>query len=396
MPRSQYPSPYFRYLKARLWNLARPGFWGTAIFLSVVGLVIREHWSNPDFFTHGQKNQVTANNQKPSPLSNEDKAIAADIDNLPVLLNDARQMMPPIPGNITAQNIADSTKALDDLVNRSQARVREAQPNVNTAVANGAASSNLNPFLVQADSLLQMGTFGLSNNSTVTPSQASASGTGLTNQRNQNQNQTINVSNSLQTAINTAAIQATNQNQSPLNTTATNNTAANHTTTNNPATNNTATVNNFTANNFSAQSLPSNNFNNQTIITPQSSVNTQAATALGSTGISSTQPTAINQPTNLYNNFNATQPLPSATSTIPTPAIPVTPNSIPVAPSVNYNAPAMAIPNSVQVPQPSGQPSVVNTTSPGLPTNYVSPNLPSPTQQIRQYNQNTYQRLPGY
>jgi hypothetical protein len=378
MPRSQYPSPYFRYLKARLWNLARPGFWGTAIFLSVVGLVIREHWSNPDFFTHGQKNQAAANNQKSSALSNEDKAIAADIDNLPVLLNDARQMMPAIPGNITAQNIADSTKALDDLVNRSQARVREAQPNVNNALANSAAATRPNPFLVQADSLLQVGTLGLSNNSTATSSQSSGSGTGLTNQGNQNQNQNrnITVSNPLQTAINTAAIQSTNQNQPPLSTTTGNTTTANTST--------------ATVNNFSGQSLPSNTFNSQfssQTITPQTSLNTQATTVPSPTPISTTQPTAINQQTSLYNNFNATQSLPSATQAIPTtPAIPVTPNTIPVAPPVNYNAPAIAIPNSVQVPQQS----VVNTTSPGLPTNYVSPNLPPPSQQIRQYNQNTY------
>ena len=372
MPRSQYPSPYFRYLKARLWNLARPGFWGTAIFLSVVGLVIREHWSNPDFFTHGQKNQATANNQKSSALSNEDKAIAADIDNLPVLLNDARQMMPAIPGNITAQNIADSTKALDDLVNRSQARVREAQPNVNNALANSAAATRPNPFLVQADSLLQVGTLGLSNNSTATSSQNSGSGTGLINQGNQNQNRNITVSNPLQTAINTATPQSINQNQPPLNTTTANATAANTST--------------ATVNNFSRQSLPGNTFNSQTI-TPQTSLSTQATTVPTPTVISPTQPTAINQPTSFYSNFNATQPLVNATQAIPTtPAIPVTPNTIPIAPPINYNAPAIAIPNSVQVPQQS----VVNTTSPGLPTNYVSPNLPPPSQQIRQYNQNTY------
>lgn len=92
MPQRHYPPAYLRYLKARLWNLARPSFWGTAIVLSVVGLVIKEYWTNPDFLAKSQTNPV-ASPQQPvdSSLSAEDKAIAADIDNLPVLYNDARK-----------------------------------------------------------------------------------------------------------------------------------------------------------------------------------------------------------------------------------------------------------------------------------------------------------------
>ena len=406
MPRSQYPSPYFRYLKARLWNLARPGFWGTAIFLSVVGLVIREHWSNPDFFTQWQKNQFTASNQKPSSLSTEDKAIAADIDNLPVLLNESGQMMPAIPGNLGGQNLADSVKALDDLVSKNQAVMRQAQPNVNTAVANSATATRPNPFLLQAENLLQVGTLGLSSNSTPTPAQTYGSGTGLTNQTNQtnqtnlnqqnqqnlnlnqNQNQNIAVSNPLQTAINAATSQSTKQNQPTVNATTANTIIANTTA--------------ATATNSPGQLLLNNSFNNnqtstQTTTAPtipatsETGLSTQAITApISSTGIGYTQGTTINQPTinqptinqpainqpaNFYNNFNNTQILPNTTSVAPVaPISPIMPNAIPVAPPITYNTPVGASPYSVQIPQQGA----ANATSPGLPVNYISPTWQQP------------------
>ncbi|MGV0025881.1 hypothetical protein [Phormidesmis priestleyi] len=75
-----------RYLMARLRPLTRPVFWAPAIVLMLVMLFTWEFWTRPEFLSYLgiQSSAETDENA----LSAEDRAIGADIDTLPLLLND--------------------------------------------------------------------------------------------------------------------------------------------------------------------------------------------------------------------------------------------------------------------------------------------------------------------
>ncbi|MEB3179675.1 MAG: hypothetical protein VKL59_11665 [Nostocaceae cyanobacterium] len=235
MPRHYQTPPSLRYLKARLRTLTRPAIWGTAIFLSVVGLLIREYWLNPNFFAHLLNNPVASSqNQNDSSLSPEDRAIAADIDNSPALLNEIQQsQLLATPGGFNDKNKASNNQGLFDQVIKKQqnsAAAAIATPtnsnpsnwnqtpvsplaNPNPSIVNPAPTPLMeNPFVVQAQNLLQSGTLDRTINSLNTkpltgfPSPAVASTIPTTkvqqldNQPNQNQNP--NPVTPLQTAIN--------------------------------------------------------------------------------------------------------------------------------------------------------------------------------------------------
>ncbi|OKH31980.1 hypothetical protein NIES2101_41060 [Calothrix sp. HK-06] len=160
MSNRRLSSPYVRYLKARLWNLARPGFWGTAIFLSVIGLTIREFWMRPDMLASRQSKPVATQPQANSTLTAEDRAIAADIDNLPILAHDSQQ---------TEESALDIAEPISQPKKGNQNPLQEAlknqnisntvKSNSNPAVSTAPAPSFKydNPFLTQAQNLLQFG-----------------------------------------------------------------------------------------------------------------------------------------------------------------------------------------------------------------------------------------------
>ncbi|MUG98331.1 hypothetical protein F7734_40915 [Scytonema sp. UIC 10036] len=219
MPQRHYPPAYLRYFKARLWNLARPGFWGTAIFLSVVGLVVKEYWVQPDL-TDRQENQVDADKSNDT-LTPEDKAIAADIDNLPLLVSDS------VPANLPKvknpnQNPANKNKTLLERLNsQNQSSASNNQSRSEDKSVNSASTNKIdNPFLTQTETLLKFS--NLQDASQPTSSQSAVGqtslglGIGLNNGTDVRQNTTQE--NALQTALN----KSTSQNQiSQVNTTST-------------------------------------------------------------------------------------------------------------------------------------------------------------------------------
>ncbi|MFN6468277.1 MAG: hypothetical protein RMY36_001205 [Nostoc sp. SerVER01] len=220
MPKRHYPPAYLRYLRARLWNLGRPGFWVTAIFLSVVGLVTWEYWSNPDIFVYKQKKQVASQKPDDSSLSQENKAIAADIDNLPALFNDFDEAALSLTTNTPKEN-TDKKKSkglLDDLINKQKSLSDSKLKPVNSE----PATAIKNPFIAQTENLLRTGTvdsnsqfLGLKSFSGMSETEgeqtSSSFGVGLTNQTNKNQN-SVSIS-PLQAALN----ESTNQKLSGLN-----------------------------------------------------------------------------------------------------------------------------------------------------------------------------------
>lgn len=200
MTRRYYPPAFLRYLKPRLWNLARPSFWITAIFLSVLGLVIKEYWTNPDFLSKQEQKHVDVQQSADSSLSKEDKAIAADIDNSPALYSNGSQPSLQLPVTTSEQNNNGKTSS-KDLTSKSQ----DTKSTNSGDTANSSPTLKIeNPFLVEADNLLQGKNLQtesklLSSNSPTTSSVFSSStpttpgsstGVGTLNQTNNGQNST--------------------------------------------------------------------------------------------------------------------------------------------------------------------------------------------------------------
>ncbi|MBN3910088.1 MAG: hypothetical protein HWQ35_27170 [Nostoc sp. NMS1] len=224
MPNPHYPPAYLRYLRARLWNLGRPGFWVTAIFLSLVGLVTWEYWSNPDIFVYKQKNKVVSQTPTDSSLSAENRAIAADIDNLPVLFNDFEQATLSSTTNTPKEKteVKNSKSLLEDAISK-QKSATDAKLNPTLGVNSDTSPAVKNPFVVQTENLLRTGTVDNSNqfvglktfNTASEPTEgeqtSSSLGIGFTNQTNKNQN-SVSVT-PLQAVLN----QSTNQKLSSFN-----------------------------------------------------------------------------------------------------------------------------------------------------------------------------------
>ncbi|MEH1794763.1 hypothetical protein [Nostoc sp.] len=346
MPHPYYPPAYLRYLKARLWNLGRPGFWGTAIFLSVVGLVTWEYWSNPDIFVYKQKSQVSSQTPADSSLSAENRAIAADIDNLPVLFNDFEQASLSVTPNTPKEKTQEknSKGLLEDVINKQKSD-RDTKLNPASGVNGDTPPILKNPFVVQAENSLRTGTVDSNNqflglNTLTTPSEStgdeqtsSSLGIGFTNQTNKTQN-SVSI-NPLQAALN----QSTNQKLSSFNGTATvPNTVGQVSdagTTLMPPINTLPSQNSlpsngltpgagYTSTGTNLQQNPYNNLNNGQVLP-----NTGLTTGTGYTS------TGTNLPQNPYNNLNNGQ---------------VVPNVSPVTPPVTSGAPSNISPYSSQMP----------------------------------------------
>jgi hypothetical protein len=430
MKSRRYPPAYLRYFKARLWNLTRPSIWGTAIFLSVVGLVIKEYWANPAIFTSRQSKSV-ATQKEPNPtISPEDRATAADIDNLPVLAYDSKLALPPVDADEPSAKAKKQAKtpleeALSKQTPASDTKLNVADNSVPTAKFN-------NPFLTQAENLLQLGNIQRSNrfvglNALKPSSEQSEEGEfssrfniGLTRKNNSTDKAAINP---LQAALN---LSPTNQNLPNSVTGSSNsdllqpslNESLNSNQTGQNANSSLNSINNF------RQLQPTNTllqtgsqpYTSTTGLTPQGinvSPTIQASPGGSQFGVipNSTgyvQPRTTNQPqiyNSNYNNGSLTQPqiyngsynngnlnnnnlnsnqLPSNT----TPAIPVTPVTLPVPNyttpySLNLNRTGAAnaqinsqINNGALTNQGSQQPSQVQQYTPAapnlLPTQYPS------------------------
>ncbi len=155
----RHSSPRLRFLKARLSILARPSFLVAVVFLSAVGFVIKEYWTNPDFLKSFQNTQTSPATSSNQALSEEDRAIAADIDNLSVLDYDKRTAQIPVTPNIKDSNKIkkeneDQLKKILDLAKENE-KANEIKPNTDPQTTNIPSAAPENPFLKQAKDLLQ-------------------------------------------------------------------------------------------------------------------------------------------------------------------------------------------------------------------------------------------------
>ncbi len=342
MSNRHYPPAYLRYLRARLWNLARPGFWGTAIFLSVLGLVTWEYWSNPDIFVYKKKNEVASQKPADSSLSEENRAIAADIDNLPVLFNDFEEATLSLTANTPKENTeAKKSKNLLEDVIKQQNSASETKLNPGLGANSKTSPALKNPFIVQTENLLRTGTVDTNNQflglktltgvseATEEEQTSSSLGIGFNNQTNKNQN-SLTIS-PLQAALN----QSTNQKLSSFNGTATQTNALGQVSDSGttlmppinslPRQNSLPTTESTTGTGYpsTGTNLPQNPYNNlnNSQILPNNGLTT--GTGYPSTG--------TNLPQNPYNNLNNGQILPNVVPVAP-PGTSAAPNSIAPAP----------------------------------------------------------------
>ncbi|MFN6476702.1 hypothetical protein [Nostoc sp. DedQUE07] len=391
MPHRHYPPAYLRYLKARLWNLGRPGFWGTAIFLSVVGLATWEYWSNPDIFAYKQKKPVVLQKSADSSLSEENKAIAADIDNLPALFNDFEQGTLSSTANAPEQQTeAKKSKGLlDDVINK-QKSANNTKLNPGLSVNGDTSPAAKNPFVQQTDNLLRTGTvdsnnpflglktFNTASEPTGGDQTSSNLGVGFTNQTNKNQN-SLSID-PLQAALN----QSTNQKLSSFSgTTATQTNAVGQVsapgTTLMPPSNSLTSQNSLpntglttgTGNTSTGTNLPQNPYNTYT--------NLNNGQVVPNNGLS----TGTNLPQNPYNtytNLNNGQVVPNVapSNTVPYSSQSPSQSVVPPTNSVGYGNYGLQQPT--QIPQTNYGNNVLQQPTQLPQSNYGNYGLQQPTQ----------------
>lgn len=83
--RPQVPASVRYYLRARLRPFTRPAFWGSLSVLSLIGLFAWEAWQHPEWLFKDPEDTTPIAD---TTLSNEDSAVAADIDNLQLLMKE--------------------------------------------------------------------------------------------------------------------------------------------------------------------------------------------------------------------------------------------------------------------------------------------------------------------
>lgn len=408
MRNRRYPPAFLRYLKPRLMNFTRPGFWGTAIFLSLVGLVIKEYSIRPSLLTGGASKPVATQPQPNSTLTAEDRAIVADIDNLPILNYDSAQVLEETleAAEVNSQPKKNNNKnPLEEALSK-QKTASEAQANALKTPASTQKTNN--PFLTQADKLLQLTNVQQNNrfsslNALNSPSLQLVN-TDLYSNSNQANTRRRDVTDDRRVTINPleAALNQTNVNQnSQYLTNAYSTLSPLPTSLNQSFNSNQSNISNITNSNFNStnsfgQSLSVNTLNrlpNQGFTQPYT-----PSTNLMTTGINSAtnttgfaqpntssasfvaQPTVTTSPQGNYSNFNNNQPLTNTAITTPVTTIQtyssVTPPQTNVSPNTQIGGSAIT---NQGLQQPSQVQPYNNLPSPAqIPNPY-----PNPAQAIR-------------
>ncbi|MTJ14304.1 hypothetical protein FJR11_17305 [Anabaena sp. UHCC 0187] len=160
MSKRPYPPAYLRYLQARLSFFRQSAFWGISIFMLLVGMISWGYLLKSDDLSQQQNSKITP--EKPviesdSILSDEDKTIAADIDNLPVLLNDFDQaaLSVSLINSQTPSLPKDNQNFLEDVIKKNNADTQA--KNMSNIAKTFTPAIEKNPFVTQADNLLRFG-----------------------------------------------------------------------------------------------------------------------------------------------------------------------------------------------------------------------------------------------
>jgi hypothetical protein len=149
--RPQFPAS-LRYLNARLRPFKSTMFWGSLTVLSLVGVFVWEAWKHPEWLFPQPEDEQTLSTTESgeTKLSKEDSAIAADIDSLPVLIeqmDSAKLNLPPL--SVNEPNSAPQTpNPVNQLIDQQMAEAVKAGNSAQTGNLTTAPGSE-NPFLQQ-------------------------------------------------------------------------------------------------------------------------------------------------------------------------------------------------------------------------------------------------------
>lgn len=185
MAKPEYYSVYLRYLRARLANILRPGFWGTGIFLIVVTIFLGKYLLPNDISPQAQiENEETEQQQENQPensenapktittnsnsipdvtaLDEEDQAIASGIDIMPNLLSDFVQANIAATASrpINNQRKKKVESLLETVNNQSYDTSLDIPKPANNDFSSTVAK---NTFLEQSQNLLQFNPYNVSN-----------------------------------------------------------------------------------------------------------------------------------------------------------------------------------------------------------------------------------------
>lgn len=133
--RPQIPASLRYYFRARLRPFTRPAFWASLSVLSLIGLFVWEAWQHPEWLFKNPENETPIAD---TTLSNEDSAVAADIDSLPVLMQELDEADLSVAALKLNQQPQTQT-LFDDFLNKQAAEAANTSNNAQQATQPPAA-----------------------------------------------------------------------------------------------------------------------------------------------------------------------------------------------------------------------------------------------------------------
>ncbi|MFB2916908.1 MULTISPECIES: hypothetical protein [Aerosakkonema] len=207
MSSSHRPPASLRYLKARLRPLTQPIVWVTIAFLSLVGFFTWAYFNHPEWLALNQEaetptpSNATAEDQT---LSDEDKAIGVDIDNLSVL---KKEISDSEPLQLTPEEDQTELGLFDEFMKQKEAAINAEKSSDSSATEKLTAQpTTANPFALKSESSSNSSTV-VSGNSFTPPSSNLGVGSAANSAKNlnlpttSNQNATLPSVSPLQSAL---------------------------------------------------------------------------------------------------------------------------------------------------------------------------------------------------
>ncbi|HAX75504.1 MAG TPA: hypothetical protein DCY88_06675 [Cyanobacteria bacterium UBA11372] len=176
--RPQVPASLRYYFRARLRPFTRPAFWASLSVLSLIGLFMWEAWQHPEWLF---KNPEDATPIADTTLSQEDSAVAADIDNLQLLMKE----LDDANVNVAALNFSQppqTQSVLEDLLKQQAAEAAKIAADAQATQPSAAPLTVYDPLGIETQAPSNPGSLyggGVSPRVNQTPAQSS--GVGVSN-----------------------------------------------------------------------------------------------------------------------------------------------------------------------------------------------------------------------
>lgn len=220
--RPQVPASVRYYFRARLRPFTRPAFWASLSFLSLIGLFMWEAWQRPELLFKNPEDATPISN---TTLSQEDSAVAADIDSLPVLMQELDQADVSIAA-LKLNQQPPTQNFLDEFLKRQEAEAAKVSADAQATQPSASPLTAYDPLGIETQAPSNPASVygGVSPRSNAAPAQTS--GLGATNLAGSTvQNSTATQVSPLQAALDRLGNNPSNasvQNQTQINSPGTN------------------------------------------------------------------------------------------------------------------------------------------------------------------------------